>query len=244
MELIPVEDYSELQKQICEARLQEPPLTYDQICQRFSTDNNKIYHSTITTIIKRSALGFPWIPNDLKGGAYPYLCPADMRYLKELCVNLCTDEEGCIDPCEFLDIARDIKISRINAASQFLIKTECTTLLKNIVTEETLEPSRSWINGALEELQLELKKPVYIDGVRKDACSLQRLVNFYLQYADIIRAVPAQLLFGGDETMLSTTYRGKVLVTSEEPHEMILRKSFEIPHITSMWSRFLLVNRR
>ena len=28
MELIPVEDYSELQKQICEARLQEPPLTY------------------------------------------------------------------------------------------------------------------------------------------------------------------------------------------------------------------------
>ena len=157
MELLPVEDFSELQIKICEARLEEPPLSYDQICQKFSSDDQKIYHSTISTIIKRSALGLPWIPSEMKGGAYPYLCPADMRYLKELCLNLCTDEEGCIDPCEFLDIARDIKFTRINTASRFLIQTECTTL----------EPSRSWINGVLEELQLELKKPVYIDGVRK-----------------------------------------------------------------------------
>ena len=49
------------------------------------------------------------------------------------------------------------KFTRINTASRFLIQTECTTL----------EPSRSWINGVLEELQLELKKTVYIDGVRE-----------------------------------------------------------------------------
>ena len=234
MELIEAAEFSELQCAVCRGRLEDPPKSYDQLSSELSTDEIKLHHSTISTILKRSALGFPWTASESKGGAYPYLCPHDLKYLKELATQLCTNDEGCLDPYEFLDMARDIKITRINKASQFLIRCKCTNLLKNIVVDETLEPSRAWINSILEELELSLEKPVYIDSIRIDSASLQRLVHFYTTFENTIRACPPQLLFGGDETMLSTTYRGKVLVSVGEPHQLLVKKAFKIPHITSM----------
>ena len=115
-------------------------------------------------------------------------------------------------------MAREIKINRVNKATQFLIKAECQRILVNITSEETVEPSRSWIDAVLDSLQLHFKKPICVSKVRNDACSLQRLMGFYSTHEAIILACLPQLLFSVVKTMLSTTYRGKVLVN--DPHEL------------------------
>ena len=233
MELIEVNSFSQLQKNVCEARLQDPPLTFDKIGDLFSSIK-KLHHSTIEIILKRSALGFEWNPGESRGGQYPYLCPVDLEKLKTTAESELADEDGAVDIYEFLDTAREIKTERIRKGVKFLLKCKCQKLAQTIADNEPLEPSRSWVNAQLEELQISLKKPVYIDAARRDACSKQRLVSFYEKHSQLISETPPELILGADETMLSTTYRGKVLTFDEEPHQMLVRKAFKIPHITAM----------
>ena len=59
-------------------------------------------------------------------------------------------------------------------------------------------------------------------------------MNFYLKFKEIISATSKCLLFGPDETMMTTTYRGKILLPDgDEPHS-ILMNEFKIPHITAL----------
>ena len=232
-EFVEYELFSDVQKAVIDLRLQEPPASYDDIIREVNEGFNvKIYPTTLVTIIKRSALGFVWEPSVEKGGAYPYLCPTDKEELKRLAGLLCESGEGCIDPQEFLDMARELKIKRLNNACNFLIRCDCLKILDSLIGEET-EPSRSWINSILEEVSLKFTKPIYVETVRADACSLRRLIHFYHTYADIIKVCPVPLLFGMDETMINSKFKGKVLI-SDDNDERVIRKMFKIPHITAV----------
>ena len=130
-------------------------------------------------------------------------------------------------------MARQLRINRLVKASNFLIKCDCIKILNSLIHEET-EPSRSWINTILEEVSLKFTKPIYVETVRADACSLiNRLINFYTTYADIIRRCPIELLFGMDETMINSKFKGKVLIPDDN-NDRIIRKMFKIPHITAV----------
>ena len=234
-DLVEYDTFTDVQQAIIDMRLAEVPLSYEEIMDIILENYSiSIYPSTIVTVLKRSALGFPWVPGKEQGGQYPYLCPSDMEKLKELAILNCNNSDGSIDPHEFLDIAREIKVSRISKAIIFLLKCNCSKIAETLSSEDEIEPSRSWINSVLEDVQLQFKKPVYVDSERADACSAQRLINFYINNKEIIQNCPIQLLLGADETMLNTTYRGKVLVTDDNPSDVILRKNFKIPHMTSL----------
>lgn len=240
VELIEYAQYSKEQKRVIDLRLQEPPVPYEAIIADLKENMNvTIYPKTLTSIIKRSALGFPWVPAEEKGGAYPYLCPADTDELKRLAHLLCENGEGCIDPQEFLDMARELKLSRLHKACNFLIKCNCPTILASLNKEET-EPSRSWINSILEDVSLQFSTPIYVETARADACSLRRLINFYSTHEELIKQCPASLLFGADETMINGKFKGKVLIAQENENteqtkkKKVVRKMFKIPHITAV----------
>lgn len=233
VELVEFNEFSEIQQKVIELRLTEPPASYDSIISQVQDlYHKKIYPSTIVTILKRSALGFRWNPSTEKGGAFPYLCPADKQELQRLASLLCSSGEGCIDPQEFLDIARGLKLTRLLKATELLEKCSCQKLLYTLQAEAT-EPTRSWVNSILEELQLKFTTPIYVETVRADACSLQVLIEFYQNNEEIIKQCPIELLFGVDETMINSKFKGKVLI-QEENDDKILRKLFKIPHITAV----------
>ena len=88
--------------------------SYEQIIKRFEEKYNFHMHpSTLSGVLKRSALGFIWEPSTSKGGAYPFLCDQDAEEVKLLCRNFLQTSDG-LDPQEFLDLVREIKIRRLN----------------------------------------------------------------------------------------------------------------------------------
>ena len=233
VEFVDFEDFSENQKLVVQMKLDGA--SYEEIQKNYvDVFSKKIYPSTIATILKRSALGFRWEHGEEKGGQYPYLCPKDYEELKQRCELLCNEGDGAIDPNEFIDIVREIKVIRCTNAGKFLKAANCPKLYNELLQIETTEPTRSWINHVLEKAQMHFKKPIYIDEDRMDFCSLRRIMDFYSKYETLIKQCPLPLLFGADETMLDTTFRGKVLVSDANANGTVLRKSFKIPHITSL----------
>ena len=235
MDLVNQEQFSEMQLLIVESRLQPEPLTYDEIKSKiFQKYAFTVHDSTIKRVLKRSALNLKWIPSESKGGVYPYLCEHDMNEIEKFTKEMSEADDGNVYILDFLEKARELRENRLKNAIEFLNKCRCPRIAESIVFMEDIEPSRSWINEVVEKLNIHLQKPIYIDSDRRDACSRDRLINFYITFRDIITRTHRCLLFGADETMMNTTYRGKVLLPDDdEPHSVLLNE-FKIPHITAL----------
>lgn len=235
MDLVNREHFSEIQIFIIQNRLKDDFMTYEElsasILEKFAF---KMHDTTTQRVLKRSALNLRWTPRDSKGGSYPYLCDEDMAELESFTKDMANSDDGNVYILDFLEKARELREKRLAKAIQFLMLCHCPKIAESIVYYENTEPSRSWINEVVEKLSIRLQKPIYIDVDRRDACSRDRLVNFYLKFKTIISETPKCLLFGADETMMSTTYRGKILLPDDDEPHSILKNEFKVPHITAL----------
>ena len=119
--LLDYESFSTYQQKVCKYKMVYQ-CSYEQIIKRFEEKYNFPMHpSTISSVLKRSALGFIWEPSVSKGGAYPFLCERDTEEVKHICRNILQTNDG-LDPQEFLDLVREIKIKRLTKRQHFLRK--------------------------------------------------------------------------------------------------------------------------
>ena len=210
-------------------------MTYKGIIGKFAESTGRtIYDRDVVTCMINSALGFVWNKASNKAGRRPYLCPEDTKKLSESSLAIAHEADGTLDPAAFIDLAVDIKTARLTKAALFLWKIGCKKLAVSLKDEETVEPTRSWVNEEVKKIGMQLQSPLYIDSDRINTGYLGKLIPFYENNEEIITQCPIPLMFGADETMLDTTLRGKLIVDIVDPHPILRRDPLKIPHVTSM----------
>ena len=232
MEFIPFDDFPEIQQKIINFKLQNPKLVWREWMTQIE-DELSIHFTPLTLgrFIKKTALGFQWNENS-SGGRNPFLCPTDLNNLKDQCIERCHLGTNYIEFEEFLELALELKVSRLLYASKFLQSINCQKFSTHLNAEEELEPSRQWINNTVSKLGLSLEFPSSMAEERFDASSKTLIKQFYTMYQQRIEACPRSLLFGADETMLKAVMKQKVIC--ETKHDALLRRESDIPHITAM----------
>ena len=232
MDFIPYDDLTDIQQQIISYKLQNPRLVWKDWMDKVQSDISISFTPlTLGRFVKKTALGLPWEPNS-KGGRNPFLCPTDLNTLKEEAIDRCQAGTNFIELDEFLELALEIKISRMLLAARFLKTINCDKFASHLNAEEELEPSRQWVNITVQNLGLSLELPSTIEEERFDAASKNLIKRFFHIYKQLIENCPRALLFGADETMLKAIMRKKVI--SNSTHDNLLRKDSDIPHITGM----------
>ena len=232
MDLIPISDFPLMQKKIILYKLEDKRMTYETWIENVSKDLEiKFSPLTLARFISKTALGYHWTYSD-EGGRNPFLCPTDLKNLKNEIEILIQSNSNYIDPSMFIEKAIDIKSERLLSASKFLRIINCTKLALKIASMEPVEPSRQWIVSTSLSLGFSLDTVVTIDIDRYYCSSVNLLVNFYEKYEKLITSCPPQLIFGADETMLESHFKNKVIALAT--HETLLKADIEVPHITAM----------
>ena len=232
MEFIPFDNLPEIQQKVIQFKLDEPLLTWNEWRNKCSQELNLNFTpQKLGRFVKKTALGMPWDPES-DGGRNPYLCPTDLELLKIQATDRCHSGTNFIEIDDFLEIASEIKVSRLIAGNHFLKFINSQKFAECFHGEEEVEPSRQWINSTIKEIGLSLEYPAALEEERFHASSKNLIRSFYSLFRPLIEACPPQLLFGADETMLKSIMRTKVLTDSQ--NDNLLRKVSDIPHITGM----------
>ena len=235
LNLIPFDSYSDDQKLILKAKADDVSLTYNGIISKFAESTGRvIYARDVVTCMLNSALGFIWDKSSNHAGRRPYLCPEDTKKLRDYSLAIAHEADGALDPAAFIDLAVDLKTARLTKAAMFLWKIGCKKLALELRNEETVEPTRSWVNDEVKKIGMQLESPLYIDSDRMNKGYLVTLIPFYENNEELITQCPPSLIFGADETMLDTTLRGKLIVDFVDPHPVLGREPLKMPHVTSM----------
>ena len=198
----------------------------------------------IVTCLLRSAMGHHWDyisnTNKTNSGSLPYLCKTDFETLKDNIRN--ASEFGfSYDTLDVLEEAARLKGQRLAYGIAFLDEIGCPELKQRLANEVIIQPSRSWINWALEDLECLIKSRRQVDQKRLDACSYQVIESFYLTFERIIRTTDPLLLFTADETMIETKIRRKAVVPAAT--RVVLEAAYpDMPHLSGMMCVNILGN--
>ena len=172
MDLIPINDYSQVQIQVCQLKLDK--LTYRNILNLIPQIR---FLSQIRTCLFRSAQGYTWDIN-ASGGTDYYLCRNDEESLSDTIRSSIQDliPLGII---EIVDLAYDLKISRIKKGVDFLKKCNCNELSK-ILQESNIEPpSKQWVQLFSKRNNFKLSKLRLIESERVKNCTFENIKNYY-----------------------------------------------------------------
>ena len=230
MEYLAAEDFSENQIRILEYRMDGE--TYESIQNLMNVHTG--YNTTpkhISTCLLRSSIGLPWDYAEIKGNS-PYLCTADLQELKNI-VNTAAELGSALDTWEVLDESARLKGQRVLYAMEFLDQINCPELKKKLAEQDIYTPSRTWINGIIDDLGAKIKNRRFIDPKRLEACSYTVINSFYATFGSKLQNVHPLLMFNADETMVETKSRRKVLVP-DNIRQAIEAGFPEMPHITGM----------
>ena len=232
MEFLVSEGFTEIQKSIIEMKINDLRLTWDKWIQTIHEEHQiTLNPKSLSRFIVKTAMGYPWEPNDT-GGRPKYLNPQDFNALKNECLAICNAEPKYINICDFMDMALELKTTRIINAHRFLVHIGSTKLAFELTEDDDLEPSRQWVTTTVKEMGLVLETPEDLEEARFNAASKRILKDFMQKHEEIITQCPLDLLFGADETMFKAILRGKVITLKE--HYKIVRKQSNIPHITGV----------
>lgn len=102
---------------------------------------------------------------------------------------------------------------------------------KNVVFQQ-VGPCRQWICSTAPSLGLTLGSVFTIDPDRYFCSSADLLFRFYKTYENLITSSPPQLILVGDEEMIDSNFKNKVIALTK--HRTLLKLNIEVPHITSM----------
>ena len=190
-----------------------------------------ISKEAIATAIRRASHSLPWIQG-MSGGSDPYLPPVDMQTLKETARSRAYMTDA-LDTITVRDLALRLKKERQQDAISFLKRLHCFSMADE--EEKTIydEPSRTWINKRIAEIDVNLDFAVLLDGSRFNACKEEHVMSFFEKYGDLIRSTPPNLVFVADETMIDTTRLNKILKPSQMK-KYLSSKLPDIPHATAM----------
>ena len=187
MEFIDVEGLPEEQLFVIRARVDGK--SYREIQKSWDTQfHTFLSMDAITTCITRGAIGFPW-NKGMKGGDRPYLCPCDMKRLSDTIRNSAASGAQ-LDATDVVDEAARLKLERSQKGLQFLKQTNSPHLAVYISSYVSEVPSRTWLNGVLDELDAAIKSRRMIDPKRLAACSKKLLQDYFFVFGDLIKGVP------------------------------------------------------
>ena len=235
MEHLATSDFSQNQKDLIELRFNKN--SYNKIIEAM---NRKTGFNTspqqIVTCLLRSAMGHHWDyitpTNKTNAGNLPYLCKDDFEILKDN-IKSAAELGSAYDTLEVLDEATRLKGQRLAFGIAFLDEINCPELRQRLANQVVLQPSRSWINWALDDLECFIKSRREVDQKRLEACSYQVIDAFYLTYANIIQTTDPILLFTADETMIETKIRRKAVVPAAT--RVVLDSAYpDMPHLSGM----------
>ena len=145
--LIPFDDYGDVQKTIITLKVNDPSKTYADIRREIkNTTGLVLYDHDLSSCMLNSALGFKWDKSTNKAGRRPYLCPKDVQELKERSEAIAHETNGALDPAAFINLAVDLKTTRISKATIFYGNPAVKKIAMSLKNEETVEPTRPWVN--------------------------------------------------------------------------------------------------
>ena len=185
----------------------------------------------VSTCLLRSSMGYHWDYSEIKGTT-PYLCKADLNELKDI-IRSAAEFGSALDTLEVLDESTRLKSQRVVYAMEFLTQINCPELKRKLGEKVIYTPTRTWINGVLDELEAQIKNRRFIDPKRLEACSYIVINSFYEAFASNLTNVHPLLLFNADETMIDTKSRRKIVVP-DNIRQAIEAGCSEMPHITGM----------
>ena len=185
----------------------------------------------ISKCLTRSALGYAW-DYEQSGGAVPFLCKEDMQLLSQN-VKDAQESGNAMDTLDVLDEATRIKGHRIALGIQFLRSVGSVELAEKLGDKSIYTPTRSWINGVLDDLESHIRSRRLIEQKRLEACSYNVIQSFYTTFGNVIQEVPKELLFSVDETMVETKTRRKAVLPVGV--KVAVEEGFpSMPHISAM----------
>ena len=230
MDQLPREFFNPEQNTIIDKRA--AGATYSQICNDLSQMTGVSYYNRhISLCLYRSALGLPWKLGEERG-SYPYLCPKDLQTLRDK-VHSASENECAMDPLEVIDEAYKLKGERFAYGLDFLTQVKCPELKSQLSQEALQPPSRQWINCILDDLEAVIKNRRYVDPKRLEACSYHVIDSFFTSFGAKIQSYSKFLLFGADETMVSTKTKTKAVAPSSV--QLVIERAFpDMPHISAM----------
>ena len=184
---------SEVQGQILLARYQGA--TYEALKERFSLSGA----TALTHCLVRTATARFWVPG-MSGSGEGYLAPCDMERFRTFITGAC-DEVNCISVHVALSVAFAVEKDRLSRARQILLLLNCPKLLSHI--SEPGAPSRSWINGVCESLDIRICRAQELEVARRMWCDYDTIVRWFLEFS-ILFDRPVELLFNMDETYVNS----------------------------------------
>ena len=190
----------------------------------------------IVTCLMRSAMGYNWDyihdSHKTNSGALPYLCKQDFETLKTNIRNA-AECGSSFDTLDVLNEAYVLKGQRLAYGIAFLDEVNCPELKQRLANEVVIQPSRSWINWALDDLECLIKSRRLVDQKRLEACSYRVIESFFVTFSAIIQTTDPTLLFTADETMIETKIRRKAVVPADM--QAVIEAAYpDMPHISGM----------
>ena len=230
MDYLSPEEFSPIQLCVMQEKSQQH--TYKEIREKVEQEFKiTLYDPTIKVCIMRSVLGYTW-EHSLESGDLPYLCPTDMTALKNE-VYEAAAIGASMDANEVLDSALKLKTERVVKAFTFLKITNSPVLYNQLASQVIDPPTRSWINGVLDDLEANLKDRRMIDPKRLESASFEVITNHFVCFSSLLKSINPLLLFGADETMMSCNKTGKAVIP--EKIKQLLEKDFpQMPHVSGM----------
>ena len=239
MEFLAKIGFSDVQKTILDCRVNGG--TYGVIRETVE----RAYHRTLTdcvivTVLTRSALGYKW-EFEMSGGQLPYLCEEDFLALKEI-VQENAELGASLDSIGVIDEAVRLKNERVIKAFNFLRATNSPVLQSQVASMSIDPPTRQWINGILDDMEMHIKDRRMIDPKRLESCSYDVVTTHFVCFSSLLKEINPIFLFGADETMMSSTVHGKVIVPDNV--KQVLEEGLpDMPHISGMMCHNVVGNK-
>ena len=168
---------------------------YDDIIREFSLSGA----TALVHCFVRTACARPWVPGD-SGGSDSYLAPADEEKFREFIFYAC-DEVNCLTTAVAVSLAAAVKKERFSRAKQVLLTIGCQKLLHYIPDPDP--PSRSWLNGICEELEVRICRSQELELARRIWCDRDTIIAWFLRFSTLFNR-PLELMFNMDETHVTS----------------------------------------
>lgn len=195
--------------------------TYDEIKRRFHISCNNV----IIRIVIRTIQLLYWCYG-FKGGNDPYLSKRDIMKFGSMIYDFANDI-NCVTCSTAIQLAHDLKTSRKKKAKIFLNSIKKGHLINHLI--EPLPPSREYIYGIINDLDLKIVCAQSLEFGRRYFCDFKSITDFFIIYGQLFKR-DKRLILNMDETSLSSRKRLKVIAKKNQLP--LLTQSPKIPHLT------------
>ena len=229
-QLVDWDRFSDYQKYILYLKMVQK-LTQRKLIEKVKTNGLNLSFESLNHCLLRSSLSLSWEPG-MSGGKDSYLCPQDTESLEIEVVERCR-MSNAFDSKTITEFAAHLKLKRYEKASKVLNMLQCTKKAEEIAQTMVYEPSRSWVNGILENIDSKLAVPLVLESKRFMYCSRRILQKYHHVLSSAVAGTVPALIWTADETMIDLNRRKKVIIPDGMRH-YFEEEQKNMQHITAM----------